>query len=145
MTKFLPMAVRRGQWYVPVEVNGVANYGYLFDTGSSLATLTTTRTRWQKLTGRTGDEADNQHEVSNTWGKRSEFIVAPLRGDMRIGSAVLERPPIKFESTGFSNFDFDRYPAQGLFGNVIFFDRFTVIVDVAAHRFGLIDHRKEGR
>ena len=28
--------------------------------------------------------------------------------------------------------------AQGVFGNVLFFDRFTVIVDMAAYRFGVL-------
>ena len=144
-TKFLPMAVRRGQWYIPVEVNGLRNYGFLFDSGSSLSTLITTRTRWQRLTGRMGDEPDNRKRVSGTWGKRSEFVGAPLKGNFRIGSAILEKPIIEFESTGLPNFDFDRYPAQGLFGNVIFFDRFTLVIDVLGHRFGLIDHRKEHR
>jgi hypothetical protein len=41
--EILPMSVRRGQLYIPLSINGKLNYGYLYDSGSSLAALITTR------------------------------------------------------------------------------------------------------
>ena len=143
--EFLPMSVRRGQLYIPLSINGKLNYGYLYDSGSSLAALLTTRSRWQELTGRTGDEPENEREISSTWGKRSVVVGAPLQGVLSIGPAALQKPTVLFESTGLPNFDFDCYPAQGtqgLFGNRIFFDRFTVIVDMEAGRFGVLSGTK---
>ena len=62
-----------------------------------------------------------------------------MKGELRVGPAVLKNPMVEFDSTNLPNLDFDKYPAHGLFGNVIFFDRYMVIVDVARYRFGIID------
>ena len=136
--EFLPMSVQHGQLFIPLSINGKLNYGYMYDSGSSLAALITTRSRWQKLTGRTGDEPENERKIGSTWGQRSVFVGAPLQGVLRIGPAALQQPTIEFEATGLPNFDFDRYPAQGLFGNRIFFDHYMIIVDMSMGRFGIL-------
>ena len=94
------------------------------------------------MTGRTGDETGNERRNGNSWGKRFVVVGAPLQGELRIGPAGIQKPIVEFESTGLPNFDFDRAQVQGLFGNRIFFDRFPVVVDMQASRFGMVPGTK---
>jgi len=68
------------------------------------------------------------------------MVGAPMSGEMCFGRACIPSPLVFFESSGLKNLDFDqfRYKASGLFGNVPFDGRVTVIVDVPRRRFGLI-------
>ncbi|HKE23749.1 MAG TPA: hypothetical protein VKB88_15395 [Bryobacteraceae bacterium] len=75
-----------------------------------------------------------------SWDNTARVVGAPMKGEMCFGRACLPSPLMFFASTGLKDFDFDhqRYKASGLFGNVPFDGRVTVIVDVPQRRFGLI-------
>ena len=117
----------------------------MYDSGSSAFSLITTRAQWQLLTGRMGDEASNERVVSHSWDQRCVIIGAPMKGELQVGQAKLEHPTVYFEASGLPNFDFDhyRYPTKGLFGNRLFEDRFTVVLDIPSRRMGLIDSQRD--
>jgi hypothetical protein len=101
--------------------------------------LETTKKLWQILTGRQGNEADNEVWRLPSWGKESVSIGAPIKEDIRFGTAKFSRPIVFFDDSGLSNLDFEKaYQANGLFGNALFVDRYLVIVDIPHDRFGLI-------
>jgi hypothetical protein len=131
--KFAPLTVRNGNLMVPLTINGKTETDFFYDTGASLFPVSTTRARWQALTGRTGTESDNEVWRVNSWGREAVMVGAPIRGDLRLDDAKLANPLVFFESSGIPNL-----ANVNLFGNALFFDRFTVIVDIAGHRFGLI-------
>jgi hypothetical protein len=47
---------------------------------------------------------------------------------------------IYFETSGLENLRFDKYsfPASGLIGNAVFMNQYSVMVDLAGQRLGLI-------
>jgi hypothetical protein len=139
-TRFLPLTIRQDHLFVPVSLGGSISTGYFWDSGSSAVYLTTTRERWQDLTGRTGVETDNQVATLLSWDQRGVSVAAPMSGELRIGPAAVSGPIINFESTGLPNFQFDRdcSECRGLFGNRLFYGRYTVVLDMQGARFGLL-------
>ena len=136
---FVPLENRNGKMFVAVTLNGHEERGMFYDTGSSLFSLMTTRSRWRELTGRQPEDPANDIWTIKSWGKDAPLVGAPLKGEMCVARACISDPLVYFESSGLEGLDFDRYPykAAGLFGNVPFDGRFTVIVDVEHGRFGL--------
>lgn len=130
---FASITVRDGSLFVPLSINGKTETDYFYDTGSSAFPIVTTRARWQSLTGRTGKEPGNEVWRVNSWGREAVMVGAPISGDIRLGDARLDRPLVFFESSGIPNL-----ADSNLFGNALFFNRFTVIVDISGKRFGLI-------
>jgi hypothetical protein len=131
---FVPLTVRDGRLFVPLSINGKEEGGFFYDTGSSLFTITTTRAKWQEITGRTGNEPDNEVWRVPSWGREAVMVGARTKGEVRVGNARLEHPLAFFESSGLENLN-----AVSLFGNALFFGRFSVIVDIPGKRFGLIE------
>lgn len=131
---FVPLTVREGRLFVPLSINGKEEGGFFYDTGSSLFTIVTPRSKWQEITGRVGNEPDNEVWRVPSWGREAVMVGAKTQGDVRVGSARLEHPVVFFESSGAENLD-----AVSLFGNALFYDRFLVIVDIPGKRFGLIE------
>jgi hypothetical protein len=131
--KFASITVRDGSLFVPLSINGKTETDYFYDTGSSAFPMVTTKARWQSLTGRTGKEPGNEFWRVNSWGREAVMVGAPISGDIRLGGARLDRPLVFFESSGLPN-----VADSNLFGNALFLDRFTVIVDISGKRFGLI-------
>jgi hypothetical protein len=130
---FVQLTIRDGNLVVPLTVNGKTETDFFYDTGASLFPIATTAARWKALAGRTGKESDNQVWKVNSWGKEAVMVGAPIAGALQVGTARLEHPLVFFESSGIPNL-----ADVNLFGNALFFDRFTVIVDIPGKRFGLI-------
>jgi hypothetical protein len=130
---FVPLTIRGGHLMVPLTVNGNVETDFFYDTGSSLFPIATTRAKWQVITGRNGTESDNQIWRVNSWGREAVMVGAPIRGNLQVGEARLSRPLVFFESSGIPDL-----ANANLFGNALFFGRFTVIVDIPGKRFGLI-------
>jgi hypothetical protein len=136
---FVPIDYRNHKMFVSLTLNGVEESGLFFDTGSSSMAVTTTRARWLEWTGRQADDPGNTVFLGQSWGKDARWVGAPVNS-ICIGKACVTGALAFFEATGLENLDFDRYPfkAAGLFGNLPFDGRFTVIVDLPNKRFGLI-------
>ena len=135
-----PIETRNGKMFVAVTLNGREERGLFYDTGSSLFSLMTTRNRWRELTGRRPDDPANDIWTIKSWGKDAPLIGAPMKGELCVARACISDPLVYFESSGLEGLDFDRYPykTSGLFGNVPFDGRYTVVVDVPHGRFGLV-------
>jgi hypothetical protein len=137
MASFVPLTIRGGHLMVTIKINGNSETDFFYDTGASLFPIGTTRSKWQALTGRTGTEPGNEVWRVNSWGQEAVMVGAPITGELRLGEAKLSHPLVFFESSGIPNL-----ANVNLFGNALFFDRFTVIVDIPGKRFGLIPRDK---
>jgi len=137
---FTPLEYRNNKMFVTFTANGKEETQMFFDSGSSLLAVVTTRARWIEMTGRQPNDSRNEHWNVNSWGNTVRMVGAPMKGQMCFGRACIPNPLMFFEPSGLRNLDFDRYgyKASGLFGNVAFDGRVTVIVDVPRRRFGLI-------
>jgi hypothetical protein len=138
-TSFVPIDYRNQKLFIPVTLGDSTYRGFFYDTGSSAFPLATTRALWRSLTGRSGDEPDNDRFEVSSWGRRATAVGARASGEMRIGAARLERPMVYFWE-GVPQLDFATwpFPVEGLFGNAPFFGR-TIVVDLPHRRFGIVD------
>lgn len=137
---FTTLEYRNNKIFVTFTLNGKEEKEMFFDSGSSAFALSTTRSRWVGMTGRQPNDSRNEKWDVKSWDKTAHMVGAPMKGEMCFGGACLPSPLVFFESSGLEVGDFDHYPykASGLFGNVAFDGRVTVIVDVPHRRFGLI-------
>ena len=140
---FVPVIARNRKLFVPVTLNG-KEYpdDFFFDTGTSLLPVVTTRSLWQQITGRTGDEPDNRVVTGPAWGDDVKVIGAPIQGEAQIGTVQLSHPLAYFVATGNDNSDFDKwqYKVKGCIGNAFFYEDCMVVIDLPHKRFGVI-HR----
>ena len=92
------------------------------------------------MTGRKPDDPTNEVWTVKSWGKDAALIGARLPNSLCVGAACIDSPMIYFERSGLENLRFDKYkfPASGLFGNAVFLDQYSVVVDLAGQRLGLM-------
>jgi hypothetical protein len=116
--------VRNHKIYVPLTINGRTYTDLIFDTGSNLIPLLTTQARWQEWTA-----GPKTALTVTSWGREVTLTGAPLKMALKLGQARLEHPQAFFDPTTAPTFE--------LIGNPLFANH-TVILDLAAHRLGLI-------
>ncbi len=137
---FVHGGYRDDKFYVVLEIAGKTYKDeFFFDTGASSTPLGTHEKLWRTLTGRTGTEPDNVvWRAAHSWGRKIDFVGAPVQGSVKIGSVAFENPLVFYTPGG--EFDFTKAESRmtGLFGNALFFDR-IVIVDPNRWRFGISD------
>lgn len=137
---FFPLIARNEKLFVPVTLNG-KDYpdDFFFDTGASLFPVYTTRSLWQQITSRTGDEPDNRVVTGHAWGNKLKVIGAPIQGEAQIGTVQLSHPLAYFAVTGNDNSDFDKSPfkVKGSIGNAFFYEDCMVVIDLPHKRFGV--------
>ena len=77
----------------------------------------------------------------SSFGESATLIGAPARGTVRIGEARLEDPLIYFLAEGPQGLRLENwgFPVSGLIGNVLFADRYVIILDLPRRRFGLVE------
>jgi hypothetical protein len=138
--EYFPLAYRYRHVFVPATINGHKGPDLMFDTGASMFPLFIGHQWWRELTHRRTDDPANSTVRVSAWGHQAVLIGAPITGDLCIGSACLTNPVVYCEGSGLPNMDMDRYSflASGVFGNVAFDRRFTVIVDISGRRIGLL-------
>jgi hypothetical protein len=138
--EYLPLKFQYGHVMLAARINGREEPNLFFDTGSSMVPLLTGRQRWMEWTHRQPDDPANTVVRANAWGKEIVALGAPIEGALCMGSACLFQPLVYFIPSPPPNLDFDQYSsvATGLVGNVLFDGRYTVIVDIAGKRFGLL-------
>jgi hypothetical protein len=138
--RFLPLDYRSHKMYLSAIVNSTARSGLIFDTGSSSVAAVTTRERWGEWTGRRPEDARNLVRTGNSWGKTGKWIGAPITGELCVGGLCRPSPVAWFEASGLPNFQFERYApgTAGLVGCALFDGGYTVVVDVARSRFGVM-------
>jgi hypothetical protein len=138
---WVPVEFRNDRMFIPVTLNGRTETGYFYDSGASVFPLVTTHETWQRATGRTGEEPDNLRWTVPSFGQQVVLVGAPAHGTASVGAARLERPMIMYIAQGPESLDFRTwgYPVSGLVGNVLFADRYMVIIDLPRRRMGLLD------
>jgi hypothetical protein len=120
--------------------------GIFLDTGSSMFTLVLLlKQRWQKLTGKKGDEKDNHYLEVPAWGKKVTLVGARAKGILSLGDLEIEDPMVYFDpripASGVKSIlvriGIRIFRVNGIMGNAPFYDRHAIIIDLQQNRFGL--------
>lgn len=139
---FIPATVEHGELYIPVTMNGrTYASGFFFDTGSSPTPIITSRNFWREITNRQVNDKNNIVMKAKSWGHEFEWIGAPIVGTLRVGPADLAHPLAYFRASGGDQYGIYEGHPSGVIGNVLFYDKFLVILDVQHRRLGLIDEK----
>ena len=135
---FFPVGLRDGKLFVPVTHGGEPLGEIFYDTGTSAFNILT-RALWQQVTGRKGDEPDNRRVTLPAWGQPVTIVGAKTKEPLRIGTLDAGRAMVYFRESGAENVAFEKWPfkADGLVGNVSFYDDHTVVIDLPRGRMGV--------
>lgn len=114
---------------------------FFYDSGASLFPVSTTPEIWRRVSGRTGREPDNVVWTVPSGGEPVTLVGAPAAARLAVGRARLERPLVFHLASGPERLDPKNwgFRASGLVGNVLFAERYLVIVDLPRRRFGLVE------
>jgi hypothetical protein len=139
--RWATLTARNGKLFVHARVLGTEREDLFFDSGSSAFPLVIRREIWPAWTGRQPADSANDVWMATSWGREVPLIGAPLRGSVSIAGVEFRAPATFFHGDtagppGF--FETSPYPVTGYFGNALFGDSVTVIIDVPRRRFGLI-------
>lgn len=120
------------------SVNGRAFPNLVFDTGSSSIPLVTGHALWRQLTGREIGDPRKLSLRGFSWGRELEAIGAPVE-NLCVAGSCLPHPLIYCLRSPPAHLDLDKANGlSGVLGNVVFDGRYTVVVDVARGRLGLL-------
>ncbi len=138
--RFFPVAVRDKKLFIPVEVGGKPLADVFFDTGASLFPLSVDKPLWEEMTGRKGDEPDNDRIEGKSWGNPIVFLGALTKEPLRIGPLDVGRVMVYHKHVGPKELDFASwsFKATGLVGNAPFYDSFMIVLDLPNRRMGLM-------
>ena len=89
------------------------------------------------MTGLQGTEKNTIRIKVPYWGEEVSLVGAPVKGTLTIGTLKVSNPIAYFESTGIVETD-------GLLGNALFYDEYTIIIDLRQNRFGILRNRPDG-
>ncbi len=99
----------------------------IYDSGSSIFSLIVTKEKWQKLTGRSGDEVDNIVIKVPAWQKEIKVVGAPLKENLFLGNLKVEHPVIFYGILENLNLSKAPFKLEGLIGNVLFLNSIIII------------------
>jgi len=134
---FVDLQRRNDKLFVPVRIGDMYSENFFLDTGASMLPITTTKEIWRRLTGLQGTEKSNIRIKVSSWGKEVTLVGAPVKGTLTIGTLQVPNAIAYFESTGLVETD-------GLLGNALFYDEYTIIIDLRENRFGLLRNQLDG-
>jgi hypothetical protein len=146
-TRFAGVRIRHGKLFLEeLRFRDKPLTGIFFDTGASQFTLVLLQEhRWQKLTGKKGNEKDNHYLEVPAWGGEKVTLVgARAKGILKLGDLEIEDPMIYFDShipaSGVKSLlvrvGIRIFGVNGIMGNAPFCDEYTVILDLQQNRFG---------
>lgn len=118
----IPSRLRHGKLFLFSRVGEHLEWGFFFDTGASLYHLLVDKANWQALTGRTGDEEDNQVLYGSGWGSSLTTVGAPLTMPLHLGPLQAEAPSVHFVLEQPARFTDHPARARGLIGSAPFLD-----------------------
>ncbi len=135
---FVNLNRRDNKLFVHVQIADTSSDDFFYDTGASLFPITTSKAMWQKLTGLKGDEKNNIRMKVPSWGQEAVLIGAPAKGELKFGTLRVAGPMVYFDTTGMIAFSQGPFKADGLLGNALFYDEYTVVIDLVHNRFGIL-------
>jgi hypothetical protein len=135
---FVNVHNRNNKLFLSIEIADTSSDDFFFDTGSSIFPIQTTLGLWQKFTGLKGNEKNLTRLKVLSWGKEDITLGAPARGPLRIGELTVDHPMVYFDSTGLNDYTKWPFKTDGLIGNQVFYDHYTVIIDLINNRFGIL-------
>ncbi|NVO85650.1 hypothetical protein [Hymenobacter terrestris] len=132
-TTFVKSRVRNNRMHIPLTI-GSRTYWVLFDTGSSLFTLTTDEQTWRGI-ARPGGPTDTL--VVNSWGKPVAFYAAPAQLAVYLGAQQLP-PASAWFTRDQRQLEFMKAAKiDGLTGNALF-QNDVIVLDFKRNRFGIV-------
>ncbi|MBT2556299.1 hypothetical protein J7E24_00720 [Hymenobacter sp. ISL-91] len=132
-TTFVTSQVRNNRMHIPLTI-GPRTYWVLFDTGSSLFTLTTDEQTWRGIT-RPGGVTDTL--AVNSWGKQVAFYAAPTQSAVYLGAHQLPPASAWFTRDQRQLEFLKAAKIDGLTGNA-FFQNDVIVLDFKRKRFGVV-------
>lgn len=138
--EYVPATIQNGHYVIKstVETEGVTQELQVFyDTGSSSWPLAVKPETWRSLTGRSGEEADNQRFSGPSWGNIWTNIGTALPGSLRLGHQLFNQPMLYYADSDAFNRNV-LASLDGIIGNALFYDEYTVILDLKDLRFGFV-------
>lgn len=133
-TNYIPAELVNGRFVVHASV-GPQDLELFYDTGASTFPLQVQPSLWPNLTGRTGDEPDNDRYSGPAWGNTLDVVGAPLSDELQFGSYKFSGLMTYFVPDPNWNLRV-MSKSDGLIGNALFYDDYTVILDLKDMRFG---------
>ncbi|RFP67066.1 hypothetical protein D0N36_00850 [Hymenobacter lapidiphilus] len=132
-TSFVTSQVRNNRMHIPLTIEQ-RTYWVLFDTGSSLFTLTTDEQTWRGI-AQPGPPTDTL--VVNSWGKPVAYYAAPAQSAVYLGTHQV--PPAKAWFTRDQrHLEFMKAAEiEGLTGNALF-QNDVIVLDFKRSRFGVV-------
>ena len=138
---FVDLNRRNNKLFVHVQIADTSSDDFFYDTGTSLFPITTSKAMWQKLTGLEGNEKNNVRMNVSSWGQEAVLIGAPVKGDLTFGTLNVPNPMVYFDTTGLIAFSQEPFKTDGLLGNALFYDEYTVVIDLVYNRFGILKNQ----
>ena len=137
---FVPLESRAERYAFALEMDGRAVGTVDLDTGLSPFPLWVTRSLWSDLTGRSGAEPDNLVRRLPSEGGELVMVGAPAARSLRAGGVDLGKPVVWFLRDGPPGAALERWSwrMEGIAGNLLFADRFVLIVDLGRRRLGFV-------
>jgi hypothetical protein len=125
--------LRNGKLFVTAQVGDQQFDAMAFDTGASIFPLVVTKTRWQALLSKHGDEPDNQVLNVPSWGKLIRCAGATSSKTVVLAGRTLSNPVIFFCGNESEDHpaNISKYPFKidGVIGNAPFVADTTVVID----------------
>lgn len=137
---FVPLEERNGRLTFTLAAGERAIGPVHLDTGLSPFPLWTGHDTWRELTGRGGAEESNLVRRLPSPAGELLMVGAPAARPIRIGGLDLGRPTVWFLRQGPPGATLEQWPERtaGVAGNLLFADRYLLLMDVERNRLGLI-------
>jgi hypothetical protein len=151
-TRFTKVRIRHGKLFLEeLRFNGKPLRGIFLDTGSSQFTLVLLlRQQWEKLTGKKGNESDNQYLEVPAWGEKVKLVGSKAQGILNLRDLEIKDPVIYLDShvpaSGIKSLlirtGIRIFRVNGIMGNALFYDEYTIIFDLQQNKFGFLKSLK---
>jgi ketosteroid isomerase-like protein len=126
--EWTPAEIRNGKLFVAAKVGERSLEGLFFSTGGAGALpLAVDQATWATLTGRAGERDATSRVTPPSRGTLQPFVGAPAQGALVLGGIRMESPLVYYPGAEPARFRGLGYPAAGVLGNALFWDRIVVL------------------
>ncbi|MFL5382331.1 MAG: DUF4440 domain-containing protein [Longimicrobiaceae bacterium] len=126
--EWTPAEIRNGKLFVAAKLGERALDGLFFSTGGAGALpLAVDQATWTTLTGRAGERDATSRVTPPSRGTPQPFVGAPAQGALELGGIRMESPLVYYPAAEPARFRGLGYPAAGVLGNALFWDRVVVL------------------